>query len=67
MSNDVLVAALIDAMEQLLDDMGVSGTCVCLASKARARIAFEPFLDWVPAERFMPLADAQRIIQESAQ
>jgi rubrerythrin len=37
------VAALVDAMDQLLDDMGATGKCVCLYAKAQARIAFEPF------------------------
>jgi hypothetical protein len=37
------VQALIDAMWQLLDDMGPEGQGVCLQAKAEARIAFEPF------------------------
>ncbi len=39
------VQGLVDAMAQLLDDMGKDGKCVCLYAKAQARIAFEPFLD----------------------
>jgi hypothetical protein len=39
------VEALKDAMWQLLDDMGAEGQSVCLAAKAQARIAFEPFQD----------------------
>lgn len=38
------VQALADAMWQLLDDMGTDGQCVCLAAKAQARAALEPFL-----------------------
>lgn len=60
------VEALIEAMTQLLDDMGPYGTCVCVAAKAQARIAWEPFrddgLDMDPY--FMTLADAQRVIDE---
>ncbi|SOR30670.1 protein of unknown function [Methylorubrum extorquens] len=37
------VEALSDAMWQLLDDMGAGHTCVCLAAKAKARVAYEPF------------------------
>lgn len=37
------VEALSDAMWQCLDDMGAQGQGVCLASKAKARIAYEPF------------------------
>lgn len=39
------VKALADAMWQLLDDMGIDGQGVCLAAKAQARVAFEPFQD----------------------
>lgn len=34
---------LVDAMWQLLDDMGRDSLCVCGLAKAQARIAFEPF------------------------
>lgn len=46
----VEIDELVDAMGQLLDDMGADGTGVCLYAKAKARIAFEPFreLDWEP-------------------
>ena len=37
------ITAIVDAMWQLLDDMGRDGFCVCPAAKAQARIAFEPF------------------------
>jgi len=56
--------ALIDAMDQLLDDMGPSGQSVCLAAKAQARIAFEPFLDPECREFIMPLDEARRICAE---
>lgn len=41
---------LVAAMDQLLDDMGHDGLCVCLAAKAQARIAFEPFTELNAAE-----------------
>ncbi len=44
------VEALRDAMDQLLDDMGMVGMSVCLAAKAPARIALEPFLGRTTAE-----------------
>lgn len=58
------VQALADAMWQLLDDMGTGGQCVCLAAKAEARIAFEPFVK-EPDEihGMMPIADAERILK----
>jgi hypothetical protein len=55
-------------MWQLLDDMGASGQSVCLAAKAEARIAYEPFRD--KSEDFkdwMSLEAAQRILKESEQ
>lgn len=52
------VDALVDAVEQLLDDMGKGGVCVCLHAKAKARIAFEPFCDPEAAEYFMTLEEA---------
>lgn len=55
------IEALADAMEQLLDDMGASGQCVCLAAKAQARIAFEPWMDKDCASFFMSLDEAKRI------
>lgn len=58
------VAALVDAMDQLLDDMGETGLCVCLLAKAKARIAFEPFLAPGCVEFFMPLEEAERIVKE---
>ena len=39
------IEALQTAVWQLLDDMGRDGQTVCLAAKAQARIAFEPFQD----------------------
>ncbi len=66
MSDQTEVQALADAMWQILDDMGETGRCVCLASKARARVAYEPFLDKdEPAdEGWMTIAEAQAIIDE---
>lgn len=58
-------AALIAAMDAVLDDMGPSGQSVCLHTKAAARIAFEPFLDPDDAAFVMPLAEAERIVRET--
>lgn len=55
------IDALVDAMDQLLDDMGVEGQSVCLAAKAQARIAFEPFMMPEMATFYMSLAEANRI------
>lgn len=59
------IAALVEAMDQLLDDMGLHGQSVCLFAKAQARIAFEPFLDKECIEFFMSLNEAKRIVAES--
>ena len=58
---------LVEAMDQLLDDMGHDGTSVCLAAKAKARIAFEPFMEPDAAPLYMPLAEAKRIAAEADQ
>lgn len=59
------VAALAEAMDQLLDDMGTDGQSVCRAAKAQARIAFEPFRDPDDDGRFMmSVAEAERIVAE---
>lgn len=55
---------LIDAMDQLLDDMGHAGLSVCLAAKAQARVAFEPFVEPSYADMYMPLEEAKRILAE---
>ena len=52
-------------MGQLLDDMGKSGTCVCLAAKAQARVAFEPFREQEDLEWLMSLELAKRILLEA--
>jgi hypothetical protein len=52
-------------MVQLLDDMGEHGTSVCLAAKAQARIAWEPFRDGDYDDYLMTLAEAQRVIAEA--
>lgn len=56
---------LVAAMDQLLDDMGHEGTRVCLAAKAQARIAFEPFMELDAAHIYMPLEEAKRIAAEA--
>lgn len=59
------VEALVAAMDQLLDDMGMAGQSVCLAAKAQARVALQPFLEKNDtAEWLMPLDMAQRILEE---
>ena len=56
--------ALADAMWQLLDDMGPTGQGVCIAAKARARVALEPFLlEDADREGIMPLDEAMRIVK----
>lgn len=58
---------LADAMWQLLDDMGKSGQSVCLAAKADARLAFEPFRDAADGvyEDWMSVEDAARVREEA--
>lgn len=64
MADDQQVRALVEAMDQLLDDMGKDGTCVSPLSKAQARIAFEPFRD--PDNNFyMSLDRAKRIVAQT--
>jgi hypothetical protein len=60
------VQELADAMWQLLDDMGECGKSVCLAAKAQARVAYEPFRDKSDPEYrdWMPLATAEQILKE---
>ncbi|MBY0561531.1 hypothetical protein [Hyphomicrobium sp.] len=55
------VRSLVDAMAQLLDDMGEDGLCVCALAKAHARVALQPFLDDDGAG-LMPLDKANQII-----
>lgn len=62
------IEALADAMAQLLDDMGTHdiNKCVCLAAKAQARIAYEPFRDTSDTDDWlMPLDRAKEIMLES--
>lgn len=60
------VEALAEAMWQLLDDMGRDGKSVCLAAKAQARIAYEPFgLDSTEWADWMSLEEAKRILAEA--
>lgn len=61
------IDALVEAMDQLLDDMGRDGTSVCLAAKARARVAFQPFMSLDAAHIYMPLDEAKRILAEADQ
>lgn len=57
------INALIDAMDQLLDDMGENGLSVCKLAKAKARIAFEPFRDLDEhSEAIMSLDVAKAIV-----
>lgn len=52
---------LVDAMEQLLDDMGQEGLSVSMHAKALARIAFQPFMQEYLHDIVMPLKEAERI------
>ena len=60
------VEALAEAMWQLLDDLGRGGQSVCLATKAQARVAFEPFRDKSEPEYddWMSLQDAKDLMDE---
>lgn len=60
------IEALEDAMWQLLDDMGADGKSVCLAAKAQARVAYEPFMpdDGTYYRDWMTLDQAERILKE---
>lgn len=58
------IAALIDAMDSVLDDMGHTGQSVCMHTKAKARIAFEPFIEPECVEFVMSLDEAKQIVKE---
>ena len=60
------IEALAAAMDQLLDDMGKTGQSVCLAAKAQARVAFEPFRDKDDQDDdwLMPLDVAEEILRQ---
>jgi hypothetical protein len=60
------IEALADAMWQLLDDMGDRNHSVCLAAKAQARVAYEPFRDTSEPEYddWMTVAQAKQILKE---
>lgn len=55
-------APVIDALLQILDDMGVDGDCCCLLAKAQARVAIEPFLEDDDGEGLMSYEDAKNIV-----
>lgn len=58
------VGALVEAVWQVLDDMGTDRTSCCLYAKAKLRAAFEPWVsDDLPMD--MPLADAEAIIRDT--
>lgn len=51
-----------EAMADLLSDMGKDGHAVCGFAKAKARIAYEPFrTEPEDEEGIMPLAAAQQV------
>jgi len=60
------VRRLVEAVWQVLDDMGVNGTSCCLMAKAQLRHAMEPFYqpddDNLPLD--MPMPEAERILRE---
>lgn len=60
------VRLLIEAMDQVLDDMGPDSAnrSVCLATKALARVAFEPFLEPECREFVMSLNEARDVLAE---
>jgi hypothetical protein len=57
---------LADAMWQLLDDMGEDRQSVCLAAKAQARVAYEPFMEAGDDSDWMTLEQAEQILLECA-
>lgn len=58
------INALVDTLVQILDDMGQGqDCCTCLATKAQARIAVEPFIRPDEKEFLMPLSEAQEIMR----
>jgi hypothetical protein len=59
------IAALIDAMDQILADMGIDSLSVSPYAKANARVVFEPFIDPASREFFMSLELAQALIAEN--
>ena len=61
---DEKVSNLVDAMWQMLDDMGNGGQSVCLSTKAYARVALEPFLIDGEGDYLMPLEEALEIVKE---
>lgn len=65
MTKDEEIEYLANAMWQLLDDMKGGGLNVCLAAKAEARIAFEPFNDDPEAmDGIMTLEEARAVMAE---
>jgi hypothetical protein len=66
MTDQKQVEALADAMWQLLDDMGKDRKTCCLAAKAYARVAYEPFRDTSEPEYddWISFADAKTLIEE---
>ncbi len=61
------VQTLADAMWQVLDDMGADSRSVCPATKARARVAYQPFRftdDNGDDGLDMPLSEAEAILAE---
>lgn len=65
MTHTTDLAALVDAVWQVLDDMGATGKCCCGAAKAALRVAYEPFRD-TDLEMDMPLSVAQQILGDVA-
>lgn len=62
MATQEAIDALVDAIGQLLDDMGADGTSVCLLAKAKARVAYEPFCDYADWKPEMSYAAAITIV-----
>ena len=62
MATEEEVAALAEAVWQVLDDMAVDGRSCCGAAKAQLRIAYEPFrqddyADWMPLDAAKAIID----------
>jgi len=58
---------LIDAVDQVLDDMGKDGKSCCGYAKAKLRIAYEPFREdrELIDEYIMPLDVAKKLVYDA--
>lgn len=62
--SDYEVEQLVEAMDNLLDDMGKEGQSVCGFAKAFARVAFEPFRNAANGPPEYTLETAQQVLRD---